>query len=56
MCDKRYTHTNHLRTHKASEHEGVRYPCDQCYYQAKQKGHLRSHIKKQHSDQGSQSQ
>ena len=30
MCDKHYTNSQDLRRHKASAHEGVRYPCDQC--------------------------
>ena len=29
-CDKQYTDTSSLRRHKASAHEGVRYPCDEC--------------------------
>ena len=37
------TQKSHIRKHKESVHEGVRYKCDQCEYTASQKGHLRTH-------------
>ena len=33
-----------------SEHEGVKYPCNQCDYQATTEGHLQSHILVKHRE------
>ena len=37
-----------LTTHIQSKHEGVKYACNQCDYQAKQQGNLKIHIQSQH--------
>ena len=34
--------------HYRSKHEGIRYPCNQCTYQATQKGDLQKHIQAKH--------
>ena len=34
--------------HTKSIHEGLRYPCGQCEYEATQKGSLKIHIKSMH--------
>ena len=33
-----------------SIHEGVKYACNQCDYQATQQSHLKNHIKSQHEN------
>ena len=38
----------HLQTHIQSLHDGIKYPCNQCDYQAKRLGHLREHIESKH--------
>ena len=48
MCNKQYTDYITLKRHKASTHEGVRYLCDQCDYQATQPGNLKKHKTKVH--------
>ena len=35
--------SQHLRKHKRAVHEGVKYPCRQCGYQATSNGHLAWH-------------
>ena len=37
-----------MKRHIDSVHECVRYPCDHCNYQAKQKCHLKSHLQSVH--------
>ena len=37
VCSKEYTDPSRLREHKASKHEGVRYPSDQCDYKLQSK-------------------
>ena len=37
-----------LRTHIKSKHEGVKYACNQCDYQATQQFNLTTHIKAKH--------
>ena len=39
-----------LKKHKESFHGDVRYSCDQCEYQATQKGNLKTHIDSVHGD------
>ena len=38
--------TNHIQ----SSHEGVKYACNKCDYQAGQQSHLKSHIQSKHED------
>ena len=37
-----------MMAHYRSKHEDIRYPCDQCDYQASYKGDLHKHIQSQH--------
>ena len=37
-----------LNKHIQSKHEGARYPCDQCDYQATQQFHLQTHVQSKH--------
>ena len=37
-----------LKRHKQSVHEGVKYPCNKCEYQATTKGALQRHQKSEH--------
>ena len=39
-CDKEFSKLLHLMKHHQSVHDDKRYPCDQCDYQAKNKGYL----------------
>ena len=34
--------------HDVSEHEGIKYPCNQCDYQATERGNLQKHIHRKH--------
>ena len=38
----------HLKKHRESIHEGVRYPCDQCDHKATVKGNLKKHRMAKH--------
>ena len=38
-----------LWQHTKSQHEGVKYACNQCDYQAAERGNLKKHIKSQHN-------
>ena len=38
-----------MKSHIKSKHEGVKYACNQCDYQASQRGHLTSHILYKHN-------
>merc|ERR1719342_1408827 len=49
LCDFRATHSNSLRRHIMSKHEGIKYPCQQCDYKATQTCHLQTHIKSIHN-------
>ena len=40
--------TSHLKAHMKSEHEGVRYSCNECDYQAMTKGVLNKHQQRKH--------
>lgn len=47
-CSYTCTRKDLLKTHSDIEHKNIRYPCDQCPYQALRKFHLSSHLKKVH--------
>ena len=49
-CGKVFSLKKNLREHIQSVHEGVKYACRHCDYQATQQGNLRTHIKKNHED------
>ena len=38
ICSKSYKSKSHLTQHIQSLHKGLKYPCDQCVYQATRKG------------------
>ena len=42
------TQNHHLKRHKESMHEGVRYPCDECDYTATGFHNLKRHIRSKH--------
>ena len=48
QCDYVATRRRHLKQHKESKHEGVRYPCDECEYVANRAGHLKRHQESKH--------
>ena len=39
-----------LKTHKRSNHKGVKYKCDQCDYQAATGSHLKTHKRSIHKE------
>ena len=41
---------SNLKTHIQAKHEGVKYACNQCDYQATQQAHLTTHIQAKHED------
>ena len=43
-----YNSRQDLRRHIQSKHEGLRYACNQCEYQASYNSDLRKHIQSQH--------
>ena len=43
-CGKVFSQKSHMVTHYRSKHEGIKYPCNQCDYQALQQGNLQTHI------------
>ena len=43
-CEKTYSDRKGLRQHNMSKHEGVKYACNQCDYQATRQDHLTRHI------------
>ena len=49
-CGKVFSRKDHLVQHHRSIHEGIKYPCNQCDYQATEKAKLRQHIAGKHSD------
>jgi len=49
MCPYRAKMKSHLRAHRQSVHEGIKYPCDQCEYKATAMGSLRRHYNAIHS-------
>ena len=46
--DQQFTQNASLWTHKKFVHEGVKYSCDQCEYQAGQKDNLKAHKRTKH--------
>jgi hypothetical protein len=42
------TTNRNLTTHKQSRHEGKKYPCDSCDYQATERGHITTHKQSKH--------
>ena len=48
QCQKIYSGSGALWTHKQSAHQGVKYACDQCDYQATQQINLTVHIQSKH--------
>ena len=49
-CGKVFAKKSLLAKHHRAEHEGVRYPCNKCNYQAKQMRYLKCHMEGKHSD------
>ena len=49
-CGKVFSHKRDMVRHYRSVHEGIKYPCNQCDYQATQQSHLQTHIAAKHSD------
>ena len=47
-CGAGFTHKGTMNLHYKSIHQGVKYPCSQCDYQANQLGNLKKHIIKVH--------
>ena len=47
-CGKVFTRKTHMVTHFRSNHLGIKYPCNQCDYQATQQGSLQRHIQRKH--------
>ena len=49
-CGKVFAKKSLLSRHHREEHEGVRYPCNKCNYQAKQRSQLKCHMEGKHND------
>ena len=49
-CQGVFRDRSNLVKHYRSEHEGIRYPCNHCDYQAKRLSHLKDHISAKHSE------
>ena len=47
-CGKVFTQRGHMVTHYRSKHEGIKYPCNLCDYQASYQSHLTTHIQSKH--------
>ena len=47
-CGKEFARKFVMLTHYRSVHEGIKYPCDQCDYQATDSGNLQRHIQSKH--------
>ena len=47
-CGKEFTEKGHMLRNYRSKHEGIKYPCNQCDYQATQQGDLKKHIQRKH--------
>ena len=43
QCDKTYSDRSNLRQHNMSKHDGVKYACNQCDYQATTQKHKHTH-------------
>ena len=48
-CGTVFTRKDNMLTHYRSIHEGIKYPCNQCDYQATQKDSLKGHIQLSHA-------
>ena len=48
LCPGKYSHSNHLRRHQLSKHEGVTHVCDKCLDVFTLKGNLNKHKKSVH--------
>ena len=48
QCDKTYSGSSALHTHKQTVHQGVKFACDQCDYQATTQANLARHIQSKH--------
>ena len=46
ICGKKSL--RNLKRHVQAAHEHIKYSCNQCDYQATQKGHLKRHIQSEH--------
>ena len=44
------TKLSHLKIHKESKHEGIRYPCGKCIYAATDLGKLGRHKQSKHKE------
>ena len=47
-CGKVFSTKTNMGKHYRSKHEGIKYPCNQCDYQATRKDHLKTHIQSKH--------
>ena len=47
-CGKVFARKQAMVTHYRSKHEGIKYSCNQCDYQATQQGNLQKHIQSVH--------
>ena len=47
-CGKVFNQKYTMMEHRRSKHEGVKYPCDQCTYQATTRGSLKKHLQSVH--------
>ena len=47
-CGKEFTKKTSMVTHYRSIHEGIKYPCNQCDYQATTQSNLQKHIQSKH--------
>ena len=43
QCDSKFSLLGHLKTHKLSVHEGIKYSCNQCGSNFSQQGSLKTH-------------
>ena len=48
VCGKVLATKQTMIQHHRAQHLGIRYPCDQCDYQATQKNHLKKHKEAKH--------
>ena len=47
-CEYAAIHTQDLKRHTESKHEGIRYPCDQCKYATTRPSHIKRHKESKH--------
>ena len=48
QCHKTFCDRSRLNRHKQSVHQGIRYACGQCHFEARRQDNLTVHIKKKH--------